>query len=135
MCEKKNGELDVYKDQVNNSAKHADHNKILPHSVPNNICLNPSEYGVLDFKDDTVDNELIPELQELEGGIENMTSGGSYYMGGVNNGQGIDETHSVELDAIINVGDPLPLEDNNLPEIEVSFTSDEDDDSNRDGTW
>ncbi|KAF8982856.1 hypothetical protein BDQ17DRAFT_1394015 [Cyathus striatus] len=102
-------------------------NKILPHGVPNDICLNPSEYGVLDFKVSrtlfsppdhpvfelvpksfsnivsaiyiqhnspaitrhNIWDELMPGLQELEGGMENRMSDGSYYMGGVNNGQGM----------------------------------------------
>ncbi|KAF8996698.1 hypothetical protein BDQ17DRAFT_1249445 [Cyathus striatus] len=172
-------ELDGYKDRVNNTAKRADRNKVLPHGVPNDIFENPNEYGVLDFKipvkieaiqeartlfspptdpvfelvPNTFSNltqniylrhgspiitrnnvwdvylfilndiqsgidippgiqdtwteiirtsqrevhgtmDLLPGLSELEGGIENATEEGLYYMGGVNNGRGIGKQYS-----------------------------------------
>ncbi|KAJ6458318.1 hypothetical protein C8R47DRAFT_995285 [Mycena vitilis] len=43
-------ELDRYVERINNTAKRADRNKILPHGVPNDICEHPANYGVLDFK-------------------------------------------------------------------------------------
>ncbi|KAJ7820410.1 hypothetical protein B0H14DRAFT_3089252 [Mycena olivaceomarginata] len=43
-------ELDAYRDRVNNTAKHADRNKVLPHGVPNDMFENPGDFGVLDFK-------------------------------------------------------------------------------------
>ncbi|KAJ7446098.1 hypothetical protein FB451DRAFT_1355111 [Mycena latifolia] len=43
-------ELDSYCDRVNNTAKRADRNKILPHGVPNHMFEHPGDYGVLDFK-------------------------------------------------------------------------------------
>ncbi|KAJ7744298.1 hypothetical protein DFH07DRAFT_869843 [Mycena maculata] len=43
-------ELDSYHEQVNNTAKCADHNKVLPHGVPNDMAEHPGDYGVLDFK-------------------------------------------------------------------------------------
>ncbi|KAJ7790095.1 hypothetical protein B0H14DRAFT_3571076 [Mycena olivaceomarginata] len=43
-------ELDLYRDRVNNTAKRADHNKVLPHGVPNHMYEAPEDYGVLDFK-------------------------------------------------------------------------------------
>ncbi|KAJ7841523.1 hypothetical protein B0H14DRAFT_3140219 [Mycena olivaceomarginata] len=43
-------ELDVYRDRVNNTAKRADRNKVLPHGVPNDMYEHPEDYGVLDFK-------------------------------------------------------------------------------------
>jgi hypothetical protein len=43
-------ELDAYRERVNNTAKRADRNKVLPHGVPNHIFEHPEEYGALDFK-------------------------------------------------------------------------------------
>ncbi|KAJ7843631.1 hypothetical protein B0H14DRAFT_3139543 [Mycena olivaceomarginata] len=43
-------ELDAYRDRVNNTAKCADRNKVLPHGVPNDMYEHPEDYGVLDFK-------------------------------------------------------------------------------------
>ncbi|KAJ7832141.1 hypothetical protein B0H14DRAFT_2515144 [Mycena olivaceomarginata] len=43
-------ELDAYRDRVNNTAKRADRNKVLPHGVPNDMYEHPEDYGVLDFK-------------------------------------------------------------------------------------
>jgi hypothetical protein len=35
---------------VNNTAKRADRNKVLPHGVLNDMYEHPEDYGVLDFK-------------------------------------------------------------------------------------
>ncbi|KAG1786733.1 uncharacterized protein HD556DRAFT_1449391 [Suillus plorans] len=43
-------ELDRYQDCVNNTAKRRDHNKVLPHGVPNLIYESPEEFGAMDFK-------------------------------------------------------------------------------------
>ncbi|KAJ7807137.1 hypothetical protein B0H14DRAFT_3152660 [Mycena olivaceomarginata] len=43
-------ELDLYRDRVNNTAKRADRNKVLPHGVPNHMYEAPEDYGALDFK-------------------------------------------------------------------------------------
>jgi hypothetical protein len=43
-------ELDAYRDRLNNTAKRADRNKVLPHGVPNHIFEASTEYGALDFK-------------------------------------------------------------------------------------
>ncbi|KAJ6558992.1 hypothetical protein B0H10DRAFT_1846232, partial [Mycena sp. CBHHK59/15] len=43
-------ELDAYRERVNNTAKRADRNKVLPHGVPNHMYESPEVYGVLDFK-------------------------------------------------------------------------------------
>ncbi|KAG2132719.1 uncharacterized protein EDB93DRAFT_1041297, partial [Suillus bovinus] len=43
-------ELDRYQDRVNNTAKRHDHNKVLPHGVPNLIYESPEEFGAMDFK-------------------------------------------------------------------------------------
>ncbi|KAJ6568517.1 hypothetical protein B0H19DRAFT_939041 [Mycena capillaripes] len=43
-------ELDAYRDRVNNTAKCADRNKVLPHGVPNHMYEAPEDFGVLDFK-------------------------------------------------------------------------------------
>ncbi|KAJ7466082.1 hypothetical protein FB451DRAFT_1178913 [Mycena latifolia] len=40
--------------------------------------------------------ELIPELQPLRNGDSVVGPNGSYYMGGVNNGQGLDEPRGEE---------------------------------------
>ncbi|KAG1853452.1 hypothetical protein DFJ58DRAFT_883665, partial [Suillus subalutaceus] len=43
-------ELNTFRDQVNNSAKRCDRNKVLPHGVLNLIYDSPEDFGVLDFK-------------------------------------------------------------------------------------
>ncbi|KAJ7254925.1 hypothetical protein C8J57DRAFT_1518547 [Mycena rebaudengoi] len=43
-------ELDSYRERVDNTAKRADRNKVLPHSVPYDMYEHPRDYGVLDFK-------------------------------------------------------------------------------------
>lgn len=40
--------------------------------------------------EDTVD--LLPELEELPMGMDSVRADGSYYMGGVNNGQGLGKS-------------------------------------------
>ncbi|KAJ7061750.1 hypothetical protein C8F01DRAFT_1252527 [Mycena amicta] len=46
---------------VHNTAKRADHKKILPHGVPSHIAASPQDYGVLDFKI-PVEKETIEQL-------------------------------------------------------------------------
>ncbi|KAG0699703.1 hypothetical protein DFH29DRAFT_983381 [Suillus ampliporus] len=41
---------DAYQDQVNNTRKWQDRNKILPHGAPDIIYQSPENFGVLDFK-------------------------------------------------------------------------------------
>ncbi|KAG0695167.1 hypothetical protein DFH29DRAFT_831334 [Suillus ampliporus] len=43
-------ELNEYKDHVNNTAKRRDHNKVLPHGIPELIYNSPEDFGALDFK-------------------------------------------------------------------------------------
>ncbi|KAG1775468.1 hypothetical protein EV702DRAFT_929605, partial [Suillus placidus] len=43
-------ELNAYKDRVNNTAKHRDRNKVLPHGIPELIYNSPEDFGALDFK-------------------------------------------------------------------------------------
>ncbi|KIK75106.1 hypothetical protein PAXRUDRAFT_173806, partial [Paxillus rubicundulus Ve08.2h10] len=43
-------ELDAYKDCVNNTQKRRDHNKVLPHGIPQLIHTSPEDYAALDFK-------------------------------------------------------------------------------------
>ncbi|KIK92391.1 hypothetical protein PAXRUDRAFT_147455, partial [Paxillus rubicundulus Ve08.2h10] len=43
-------ELDAYKDRVNNTRKHRDRNKVLPHGIPQLIHTSPEDYAALDFK-------------------------------------------------------------------------------------
>ncbi|KAG2369253.1 hypothetical protein BDR07DRAFT_1371564 [Suillus spraguei] len=51
-------ELNAYRDQVNNSAKRRDHNKVLLHGVPNLIYNSPKDFSALDFKV-SIDHEGI----------------------------------------------------------------------------
>ncbi|KAK6984136.1 hypothetical protein R3P38DRAFT_3333007 [Favolaschia claudopus] len=183
-------ELDAYRDRVNNTAKRADRNKVLPHGIPNHMYESPEDYGVLDFKiqvdptavahvrnlyappdhdvfqlvlegfallatdsyaqinsppitrsnvwnvyleillrfqhldnlhripqildecwgyaltmarDDHEDDiALLPNLPPLESDPEN------YYMGGVNNGRGLDDSQRARLDEMMENDDPLP---------------------------
>ncbi|KAJ7465042.1 hypothetical protein FB451DRAFT_1352670 [Mycena latifolia] len=57
-------ELDSYCDRVNNTAKRADRNKILPYGVPNHMFEHPGDYGVLDFKIQ-VQSGAIKEVRDL----------------------------------------------------------------------
>ncbi|KIO02888.1 hypothetical protein M404DRAFT_47696, partial [Pisolithus tinctorius Marx 270] len=43
-------ELLAYKDHVNNTAKCHDHNKVMPHGVPNLIYESAGDYSAIDFK-------------------------------------------------------------------------------------
>ncbi|PPQ85599.1 hypothetical protein CVT25_012505 [Psilocybe cyanescens] len=53
---------------------------------------------------------------KLEGGIDEADGEGQYYMGGINNGQGLDTSHISQLDA---------LEDGDDFELEAQFTDEE----------
>ncbi|KAJ7100918.1 hypothetical protein B0H15DRAFT_770072 [Mycena belliarum] len=57
-------ELDAYRNRVNNTARRADKNKILPHGVPNHMYEAPEDFGVLDFKI-KVDPESISHVRNL----------------------------------------------------------------------
>ncbi|KAJ7206630.1 hypothetical protein GGX14DRAFT_367095, partial [Mycena pura] len=57
-------ELDAYLNRINNTAKRADKNKILYHSVPNDMFEHPQDYGILDFKI-RVAPEHIQTVREL----------------------------------------------------------------------
>ncbi|KAI6038016.1 hypothetical protein EDC04DRAFT_2868507 [Pisolithus marmoratus] len=57
-------ELMGYQDHVNNTAKQHDHNKILPHGIPNLIYESAGDYDVLDFKV-KVDLATIKHIQKL----------------------------------------------------------------------
>ncbi|KAJ7177077.1 hypothetical protein C8R46DRAFT_1246406 [Mycena filopes] len=56
-------ELDAYRYRVNNTAKRADRNKILPHGVPTEMWEHPEDFGVLDFKI-KVEPAFIEEVRE-----------------------------------------------------------------------
>ncbi|KAJ7018131.1 hypothetical protein C8F04DRAFT_1329403 [Mycena alexandri] len=186
-------ELDAYRDRVNNTAKHADRNKVLPHSVPNHMYEAPEDFGVLDFKikvdpaaiayvrnlyappdhevcelvpkdfakpvtefyaqignplitrtnvwdiymwgysltmacDDYEDDlALIPNLTPLHNGSEVVGPDGYYYMGGVNNGLGLNDEQLLQLDAMMDRDDPLPEGEMELVEGDqlVAWFSDE----------
>ncbi|KAJ7857101.1 hypothetical protein B0H14DRAFT_3135890 [Mycena olivaceomarginata] len=190
-------ELDLYRDRVNNTAKRADRNKVLPHGVPNHMYEAPEDYGALDFKirvnpiaiaevrnlyappdhdmfelvprdfaiivgqiyqqlgqpsvtrtncwdvymdiltrfqhldslhgvpaerdeqwgyaltmarDDYKDDiELIPNLLPLHNGADVIGPDGTYCMGDVRNGLGLDSVQSSQLDAMVDRDEPLPV--------------------------
>ncbi|KAJ6475574.1 hypothetical protein C8R45DRAFT_1054726 [Mycena sanguinolenta] len=209
-------ELDAYRQRVNNTAKRADRNKVLPHGVPNDMYDHPQDYGVLDSRInvnqeaiDTVRNlycpqdhevfqlvppdfaviitqlyveigeppitriscwniylkllhcfhtlddmysipeeidakwgyaltlarddyakeiELLPNLQPLRNGDAVIGSNGSYYMGGVNNGDGLNSEQSARLDQMLDEDEPsVPGEPENddSNEIFVWFSEEE----------
>ncbi|KAJ6474357.1 hypothetical protein C8R45DRAFT_835079 [Mycena sanguinolenta] len=225
-------ELDSYRDRINNTAKRADRNKILPHGVPNDMYEHPNDYGVLDFKIkvrqdaiDTVRNlyaprdhevfelvppdfsviisqmyvelgqppvtrqscwniylalldhfhglddtynipadidakwgyaltlarddyakeiELLPNLRPLRNGDAVIGPGGFYYMGGVNNGDGLgkswylgsstlflmhksglDSHQSAQLDQMLNEDEPQVGEDDDDPQVFAWFSDEE----------
>ncbi|KAJ7453164.1 hypothetical protein FB451DRAFT_1185414 [Mycena latifolia] len=55
--------------------------------------------------------ELIPDLQPLRNGDSVVGPNGSYYMGGVNNGQGLDAEQSDQLNRMIDGDEPRGEED------------------------
>ncbi|KAJ7730069.1 hypothetical protein DFH07DRAFT_756425 [Mycena maculata] len=59
-------ELDSCRDWVNNTAKRADRNKVLPHGVPTDMSEHPGDYGVLDFKIE-VEKEAVDSVHALYG--------------------------------------------------------------------
>ncbi|KAJ7900976.1 hypothetical protein B0H14DRAFT_3422885 [Mycena olivaceomarginata] len=59
-----------------------------------------------DYKDDI---ELIPNLRPLHNGADVIGPDGTYYMGGVRNGLGLDSVQSSQLDAMIDRDEPLPV--------------------------
>ncbi|KAJ7771896.1 hypothetical protein B0H14DRAFT_3096030 [Mycena olivaceomarginata] len=202
-------ELDAYRDRINNTAKRADRNKILPHGVPNDIYEHPSDYGVLDFKvinssaqirnlyapkdhevfqlvppdfaaivsqmyveigqppvtrqscwdiylqllncfhtlddiyniptdvdakwgyaltlardDYAKEIELLPNLRPLRNGDSVIGPGGFCYMGGVNNGDGLDAQQCAHLDEMLNNDEPQ-IENDDDPQIFACFSDEE----------
>ncbi|KAI6014194.1 hypothetical protein EDC04DRAFT_2609064 [Pisolithus marmoratus] len=57
-------ELDAYWDHINNTAKCHDHNKVLPHGIPNLIYNDLGDYKALDFKV-KVDPAAVEHVQAL----------------------------------------------------------------------
>ncbi|KAJ7432412.1 hypothetical protein B0H11DRAFT_1760479, partial [Mycena galericulata] len=57
-------ELDSYRERVNNTAKRADRNKVLPHGVPTDMAEHPGDYGVLDLKI-KVEQEAVDSVRAL----------------------------------------------------------------------
>ncbi|KDR77552.1 hypothetical protein GALMADRAFT_65908 [Galerina marginata CBS 339.88] len=81
----------------------------------------------LDTLEDQSDIEIaVPPLGvELYGGIENPDTNGDYYMGGVNNGQGLDTAMEKELDR-------MDDKDEDFEVAEVQFSDEESDDTEGD---
>ncbi|KAJ7668830.1 hypothetical protein B0H17DRAFT_1162310 [Mycena rosella] len=76
------------------------------HDIPHDI---DAEWGyALTMAGDyhAEDIELIPDLQPLRNGDEVVGPDGSYYMGGVNNGEGLDAEKLAQLDQMINEDEP-----------------------------
>ncbi|KAJ7932229.1 hypothetical protein B0H13DRAFT_2227784 [Mycena leptocephala] len=219
-------ELDAYRDRVNNTAKRADRNKVLPRGVPNHIYQAPEDFGVLDFKinvdpesaahvrnlyappehevfelvpkdfgelaaefyfqmgqppitrtnvwdiynaflsqfqhldnmhripaeldeqwgyaltiarDDHEDDiALIPNLAPLPNGLDVVGPDGAFYLGGVNNGLGLDSTQALKLDEMMDRDEPLRPGMVDLEEGEqlmAWFSSDEEDNASEHGNW
>ncbi|KAF8217983.1 hypothetical protein K438DRAFT_1914178 [Mycena galopus ATCC 62051] len=221
-------ELDAFRERVNNTAKRADRNKVLPHGVPNHIVEAPEDYGALDFKirvdpasiaevrtlyappdhevfelvpkafaqlaaefylhlgqppitrtncwdvytallsqfqhldnlhripaqldecwgyaltmarDDYKDDiSLIPNLTPLHNGLNAVRPDGTYYMGGVHNGLGLDATQSSQLDKMVDRDEPLPAGLVDLAEDDqlITWFSSEDEagsSGENDGEW
>ncbi|KAJ7511196.1 hypothetical protein B0H11DRAFT_1954316 [Mycena galericulata] len=210
-------ELDAYRERVNNTAKRADKNKVLPHGVPSHMREAPEEFGILDFKvkvdpdsvvyvrnlyappdhevfelvppdfaqlaaefytqmgqppvlrtnvwdiymgiltrfqhldnmhrvpaelderwgytltmarDDYQDDiALIPNLSPLHNGSDVVGLQGLKYMGGVNNGLGLNEEQASKLDEMTNHDEPLPEGEADLEEGDqlMAWFSDEED--------
>ncbi|KAG2339324.1 hypothetical protein BDR05DRAFT_977759 [Suillus weaverae] len=57
-------ELDTYQDRVNNTRKRRDHNKILPHGVPNLVYNSPEDFGALNSKI-TVERKALDHVRDL----------------------------------------------------------------------
>ncbi|KAK7039974.1 hypothetical protein R3P38DRAFT_2393999, partial [Favolaschia claudopus] len=93
------------------------------HRVPENFdkCWG---YALTIARDDHEDDmALLPNLTPLESDPDN------YYMGGVNNGRGLDESQEAHLDEMMENDDPLPPGVNDIEEGEqiLAWFSDEED--------
>ncbi|KAJ6632296.1 hypothetical protein B0H10DRAFT_1937948 [Mycena sp. CBHHK59/15] len=80
-----------------------------------------------DHKDDIA---LIPNLAPLHNGLDVVAPDGSVYLGGVNNGLGLDSTQSSQIDEMMDRDEPLlpGLIDLEEGEQLMAWFSDEEDD-------
>nr|GAT58506.1 predicted protein [Mycena chlorophos] len=78
-----------------------------------------------DYRDDI---ELLPNYQNLPDAVQ----AGHEYLGGVNNGRGMDMSHAAELDAMMNRDLPLPHGSLDIVEVDAPVWFSDDEDSDRD---
>ncbi|KAJ7240684.1 hypothetical protein C8J57DRAFT_1527356 [Mycena rebaudengoi] len=67
--------------------------------------------------------ELLPNLRPLRNGDSVIGPGGFYYMGGVNNGDGLDSQQSARLDEMLNDDEPQVGNDDDLQFLLASPTT------------
>ncbi|KAJ6493749.1 hypothetical protein C8R47DRAFT_1195051 [Mycena vitilis] len=66
-------------------------------------------YALTIARDDHEDDiALIPNLTPLRNGLDAVAPDGSFYLGGVNNGLGLDSSQSAQLDQMMEQNEPLP---------------------------
>ncbi|KAJ7033865.1 hypothetical protein C8F04DRAFT_1260600 [Mycena alexandri] len=98
------------------------------HRIPAQLDEQPWGYSLTMARDDYEDDlALIPNLTPLHNGSEVVGPNGYYYMGGVNNGLGLNDEQSLQLDAMMDRDDPLPEGEMELVEGDqlVAWFSDE----------
>ncbi|KAJ7635707.1 hypothetical protein DFH06DRAFT_1139252 [Mycena polygramma] len=93
-------------------------------------------YALTIARDDHEDDiALIPNLTPLRNGLDVVGPDGSFYLGGVNNGLGLDSIQSTQLDEMMDQNEPLPPGLIDLQEGEqlmAWFSDEEDEPSNAD---
>ncbi|KAJ7926368.1 hypothetical protein B0H13DRAFT_1862403 [Mycena leptocephala] len=71
------------------------------------------------------ETELIPNLQPLRNGDSVIGPDGFYYMGGVNNGEGLDSEQSGRLEQILDEDEPTAGDNDDSDDIFVWFSDEE----------
>ncbi|KAJ6629680.1 hypothetical protein B0H10DRAFT_1939656 [Mycena sp. CBHHK59/15] len=87
-------------------------------------------YALTIARDDHEDDiALIPNLTSLHNGSQVVALDGTFYMGGVNNGLGLDSIQSDQLDGMMNRDEPLPPGEADVEEDDqlIAWFSDEED--------
>ncbi|KAJ6583713.1 hypothetical protein B0H10DRAFT_2234752 [Mycena sp. CBHHK59/15] len=87
-----------------------------------------------DHEDDIA---LIPNLTSLHNGSQVVAPDGTFYMGGVNNGLGLDSIQSDQLDGMMNRDEPLPPGEADVEEDDqlIAWFSDEEDAASAVNDW
>ncbi|KAJ7116197.1 hypothetical protein C8R43DRAFT_1091258 [Mycena crocata] len=108
------------------------------HRVPAEVDQHWGYALTIAREDHDEDIALIPNLAPLPKGADVIAEDGSFYMGGVNNGLGLNDEQSSRLDEMMDHDDPLPLGETDIQEDDqliVWFSDEEDNDSESGGFY